>query len=41
MVLEIDMGKLELTKSGFMGTHSSFGSHFCNASLVSSGVEVF
>lgn len=29
------------TKRGFIGTHSSFGSHSCNASLVSSGVEVF
>ncbi len=30
-----------LTKRGFIGTHSSFGSHSCNASLVFSGVEVF
>lgn len=29
------------TKRGLIGTHSSLGSHSCNASLVSSGVEVF
>ena len=33
--------ELKRTKRGLIGTHSSFGSHSCNDSLVSSGNEVF